>query len=504
MTLPLSPPDLCLPDFAAQHARLGGQRPALLEGDRVLSWAAFGQAVDAAACSLADAGLAAGGSVALLSRPCIEAVVWQFAVLRAGGVVASISAAVSDEAVGRMIADAGAALVLADATAAARLAQGAGGAFTLLRADQPPPAAAPRPLPTLSGEGAMNIIYSSGTTGSPKGIVLTHRSRLDYALIMSAALGVGPDSVVMVTTALCSNMSWTLLLCALAQGASTVLMDRFDAEAFCRLADRHGATHTIMAPVQFQRILDHPACAGARLDSFKAICSVGSAMSPAAKARAASRFPGAFHEVYGMTEGFATLLRPRDLATRASSVGRPLPGNDVRIIGADDAEAPPGESGEIVARSPMLMRGYHNQPALTAAALWADPAGGGHFLRSGDVGRIDADGFVHLLDRKKDMIISGGQNIYPADLERVLADHPQVSEAVVIGVPDPVWGETPLALVVPGAQASISPEELRQWANDRLGRHQRLTALEFRDILARNDGGKVVKAQLRAPYWKSS
>ena len=203
-----------------------------------------------------------------------------------------------------------------------------------------------------------------------------------------------------------------------------------------------------------------------------------------------------------MTEGFATLLRPADLVDNAGSVGRPLPGNDLRTIGPDDREVFQ-EAGEIVARSPMMMRGYHNRPDETAASLWVDPIDGAHFLRSGDIGRIDADGFIQLLDRKKDMIVSGGQNIYPADLERVLVDHPEVNEAAVIGIPDAVWGETPLALIVARAGASVSADELREWANGRLGRYQRLSALEFRDGLARNDGGKIVKAQLRAPYWKT-
>jgi acyl-CoA synthetase (AMP-forming)/AMP-acid ligase II len=212
-----------------------------------------------------------------------------------------------------------------------------------------------------------------------------------------------------------------------------------------------------------------------------------------------SVLPGRLHEVYGLTEGLVTILHPADLATHAHSVGRPMLANDIRIIGADDIEVVLGAAGEIVGHSPFLMRGYHNLPDQTEAAIWREPGSGRTFLRSGDIGRFDTDGFLHLVDRKKDMIISGGQNIFPADLERVLAAHPDVAEVCVIGIPHVRWGETPLALVVPRGETDATT--LRDWANARLGRMQRLAAVEFRENLPRNAGGKFLKRELRAPYW---
>ena len=178
-------------------------------------------------------------------------------------------------------------------------------------------------------------------------------------------------------------------------------------------------------------------------------------------------------------------------------------GNDIRVLDNADAALPTGEAGEIVGCSPFLMQGYLGRSNATAESLWRDPASGRDFLRTGDIGRLDADGFLHLVDRKKDMIVSGAANIYPADIERVLLPHPDVADACVIGVPHPCWDETPLALVVRVPGATIDVETLREWANARLGRQQRLSAVEFRDSLPRNAAGKVVKRALRAPYWPS-
>ena len=184
-------------------------------------------------------------------------------------------------------------------------------------------------------------------------------------------------------------------------------------------------------------------------------------------------------------------------------MGRPAPGHDIRLIDEQGREVAAGAAGEVVGRSSVMMSGYHNQPARTAEAEWFD-AEGKRFLRTGDIGRFDADGFLILLDRKKDMIISGGFNIYPSDLESVLAEHQDVAEVAVVGVPSARWGETPVAFVVRKAGSVATAAELLAWANERLGKIQRLAAVELLDHLPRSAIGKVMKRELREAWAKQA
>ena len=207
------------------------------------------------------------------------------------------------------------------------------------------------------------------------------------------------------------------------------------------------------------------------------------------------------YELYGFSEGFATMRKPGDKPSRPTAVGRPVIGFDMRIIGHDDREVPRGQPGEIVGRGLGMMAGYHNRPDLDAAILWRDD-NGTEYLRSGDIGMIDEQGFLHIVDRKKDMILSGGFNIFPADLEAVIGQHPEVQDVTVIGIPHPKWGETPLALVIPRGEPDAAA--LLEWANARLARTQRLADLEFRTEFPRNALGKVLKRELRAAYWETA
>ncbi len=204
-------------------------------------------------------------------------------------------------------------------------------------------------------------------------------------------------------------------------------------------------------------------------------------------------------ELYGLTEGLITTLDPEDFSRKLDSVGRPLPGQQLKRIGEDDGDVAPGMVGEIVGLGRLTMRGYHRRPEATRDATWTDQQGR-HWPRSGDLGRLDEAGFLYLVERKKDMILSGGQNIYPADLEAVLLQHSAVAEAAVIGIPSKRWGEEPLALVVAvsaAGAASPSAEALLDRANARLGRPQRIARLRFVESLPRNPNGKILKQELR-------
>ena len=253
----------------------------------------------------------------------------------------------------------------------------------------------------------------------------------------------------------------------------------------------------MMVPVQFQRILALPDFGQYDLSSFK-VKSCGSAAFPAAlKKDVLARWPGELIEYYGMTEGCGVcVLDTRRNPDKLHTVGHPIAGHDMRVIDEEGRELPPGSTGEIIGRCPTMMLGYHNQPQKTREVEWFD-AQGTRFLRSGDVGYFDKDGFLVLMDRTKDMVISGGFNVYPSDVEAVLREHPEVAEVSVTGVPSVQWGESPIAFVIRRPGSALTAEDLQAWSYPKLNKAQRLAAVEFVDDLPRNGIGKVLKRTLR-------
>ncbi len=337
----------------------------------------------------------------------------------------------------------------------------------------------------------------------PKGIVHDHAMR-DAQIERLQRLGIDETAVSVLSTPLYSNTTLVTLIPTLAVGGWCVLMAKFDVEGYLNLCARERATHTMLVPVQYQRIMAHPKFDEFDLLSMQLKLSTSAPLRASLKRDIAARFPGGMIEVYGLTEGGGnTILSVTEFPDKLDSVGRPGQGVDIRIIDEDGHEVPQGQVGEIVGHSPTMMRGYYGRADLTDAAQWRAPDGR-FFFRSGDMGRFDEDGFLFLSDRKKDMIISGGLNIYADDLERVLLAHEAIDDAAVIAVPSEEWGETPLGLVVLKAGAGADPEEVRAWANARLGKSQRLGAVEVRESLPRSPIGKILKRELRAPYWEGA
>jgi acyl-CoA synthetase (AMP-forming)/AMP-acid ligase II len=268
----------------------------------------------------------------------------------------------------------------------------------------------------------------------------------------------------------------------------------------------------MLVPVQYQRLMAHPDFDRYDLSSFRMKLCTSAPFSAALKADILKRWPGGLVEYYGMTEGGGTcILAAHEHPDKLATVGAPAEGHDMRLIDEAGHEIAQGEIGEVVGHSPAMMLGYHRQPDKTREAEWFAPDGK-RFIRTGDVGRFDADGFLTLMDRKKDMVISGGFNVYPSDLEAVLIQHPAVAEVAVVGVASERWGETPVAFVVakvgaaplcvPGIplRGQVTAIQLRDWANQRLGKTQRLAAVEIVDTLPRSAIGKVLKRELRDAY----
>ncbi|MGH6753593.1 MAG: class I adenylate-forming enzyme family protein, partial [Bradyrhizobium sp.] len=310
-------------------------------------------------------------------------------------------------------------------------------------------------------------------------------------------LGYGPTSITIVSTPLYSNTTLVSLIPTLVRGGTAVLMRKFDARGFLELSQKHRATHAMLVPVQYRRLMDFPDFDTFDLSSYQMKTCTSAPFPADLKAEVLKRWPGGLVEIYGMTEGGGScLLAAHEFPNKLHTVGRPAPDHDIRIIDETGKEVPRGELGEVVGRSMSLMTGYHNQPKKTAEAEWFSPQGE-RFIRTGDVARFDEDGFLILGDRKKDMIISGGFNIYPSDLEAELAKHEAVAESAVVGIPSREWGETPAAFVVLRDGAAIEPEALRQWLNSRVGKTQRLSWLSVVPVLPRSSIGKVLKRELR-------
>ncbi|MDI1253150.1 AMP-binding protein [Thermomonas sp.] len=339
------------------------------------------------------------------------------------------------------------------------------------------------------------IMYSSGTTGAPKGIVITHRIRAMYALVFSAHFGIDANSVVMHSGSLVFNGAFVTMMPSWLQGCRYLLDARFSADDFIQTIRREAVTHVMMVPSQIAAVLDSPHFSADALSSLKMLCSVGSPLPIEHKHRLMQVVPHALYELYGLTEGFFTILDNADVAAHPGTVGRTLPFSEMRIADAEGCELLAGETGEILGRGPVLMPGYYQQPELTANTLVDG------WLRTGDLGFIDEHGFLNLVDRKKDLIISGGVNVYPRDIEEVACQHPAVREAAVFGVPDPKWGECPIAALMLRPGESIEAQALLEWINANVAaRFQRLRDVVVLAEFPRNIAGKTLKRELRRQY----
>ena len=328
-------------------------------------------------------------------------------------------------------------------------------------------------------------------------------ARADLVDVHPAVRELIADTVTLLATPLYSNTTLVALLPALALGATVVMMGKFDTLHYLELAQQYRVTHTILVPVQYQRLMDDPAFDHFDLSSFQAKFSTSAPFGASLMAEVLRRWPGKLTEIYGMTEGGGRCeLEAHRHPDKLHTVGRPASGHDIRLIDESGHEVAPGETGEVVGSSSAMMRGYHRLPEKTREVEWFDTTGK-RFIRTGDVGRFDEDGFLILSDRMKDMVISGGFNIYPSDIEAELAAHPEVRESAVIGVSSRRWGETPAAFVVLKPGAGVSAESLLAWVNGRLGKMQRLASLELVDALPRSEIGKVLKRELRAIHASS-
>lgn len=503
-------------DILALHGKWLGDKPALVMGERLLDWRSFDATQIQVANGLIALGVSKGDRVALITDNSIEMLEAMFGILRAGAVIVPLNLAVAPEGMQAMLQDSAVSAVFVSAPHVGRMEavcralpsiQRGGRIVIGGRADGwtnydvwRDAQNSENPGVETDDDDLFNIIYSSGTTGLPKGIAHTQSRRLAFARDLGMTCRFDTQARTLVNIGLYSNISMSSALFTLLVGGTVHIHEGFSPLAVLDTIQKHRITHLFMVPIQFQMIWEMDGFDDYDLSSLKCLLSVGSALHLELKQKLLTSVGQIVIEAYGLTEGPLTVIDGEDCVRLLGSVGKPIFGTDIRIINGDGVEVPAGIDGEIVGRGPHNMPYYYNNPTATEDSTWVSPEGD-KWLKTGDLGRLDEDGFLYIVGRLKDMIVSGGQNIYPSDIEAVMITHPDVNDVAVIGVPHEKWDETPFAIVVPEPGSSPDAAAITDWVNQRVGKRQRITGVDFATELPRNPNGKILKRVLREPYW---
>jgi acyl-CoA synthetase (AMP-forming)/AMP-acid ligase II len=481
--------------------------PALSDSIRALNWDKLGALTARIAAQLQRDGLAHGQAVAILGTTNVDYALVYLAAVRAGGCAAPLTTSATSAQLIAMLRDSDAMHLFVDAAKLADLAGhdlgdvkivmlgDATGGYPGINEWMAEDGAYYRATPPAPTD-PFNIIYSSGTTGTPKGIVHSHAMRWHqmnggFTSIYSRS------SRSLLSTPLYSNTTLAVFLPTMCHGGFARVMEKFDAAAYLEHAQADSSTHSMLVPVQYQRLMTLDRFDSYDLSSFIVKFCTSAPFSAELKADVVKRWPGGLIEIYGMTEGgVVCMLQAHNYPDKLHTVGQPVTGHDLIVLDDDDNRLPPGSKGVLTGRSPTMMSGYKNQPDKTREMEWRDE-NGEIWLKTGDIGIVDEDGFVSIVGRSKDMIISGGFNIYPKDLEELLEQQAEVAEAAVVGIASERWGETPVGFVRLVEGSTATTDDLMERVNAQLGKTQRLSALHPIDEMPRSHIGKLLKTDLR-------
>lgn len=494
---------------------------ATIDGDRRLSWREVAERVARLAAGLRERGLQPGERVAVLALNSARYFEALFAVPWAGAVAVPVNTRLAPPEIDYVLRDSGAAFVLADSGFVSTIDGLAAGIPTLRERIVMNPgracdgwldyesllaSAEPMADADATGDSLAGIYYTGGTTGQAKGVMLSHDNLVANALNVIVAVGYDRDTVYLHAPPMfhladgCSSFGVTM------QGGRHVFTPRFDPAQFLALVARERVTDATLVPTMLNMVLGHADFDSTDLSSLKRLYIGAAPLPEALIRRAIDRLPGVrLQQAWGMTElspigmtmepRFAVLDGPD--AGRLRSCGQPVATVEVRIVGPDRREVPRGTVGEIAVRGATVMQGYWNKPEETARVLQDG------WLYSGDAASMDDEGFVYIVDRLKDMIITGGENVYSGEVESVLSLLPGVAEVAVIGVPDDRWGERVHAVVVPAVGAQLSTDTVIAYCRSRIAAYKCPTSVEFRTTpLPLSAANKVLKTELRAPYWQ--
>lgn len=500
--------------------KLRAAATATIFGDRRRTWLEHGDRVSRFAAGLSSLGLRKGDRVAIIANnsdlyiEVINAIVW------AGGVAVPGNFRWHPVEHEHALRDCGAKILLVDrdhAVIAASLAA-ACGIDAIILLDVSPSglpqgfhlsealinASEPMEDTSGSGEELCLILYTGGTTGQPKGVMLSHRGLIGGFLSVNASVTTPPEQIFLHSAPMFHLAGATTVLAVTLTAGTHVVLPAFSAAAMIEAIERERVTAALLVPTMFAMLREHLDANPADVTSLRYIRYGAAPITETLLRQAMTMFPGAeFQQGYGQTELSAsvTVLDPRfhnpdGETARLRSAGRPVIGADVRIVDGQMVELPVGAAGEIIVRSPGAMLGYWNNPELTAGTLVDG------WVRTGDIGYFDDEGFLFVVDRLKDMIVSGGENVFSAEVENLLVSHPAVAECAVIGVPDAKWGERVHAVVRLAENAKATPEDLQGHCRAEMAAYKCPRSFDFIDRpLPLSAQGKVLKAELRAPYW---
>jgi acyl-CoA synthetase (AMP-forming)/AMP-acid ligase II len=495
-----------------RHARYRGDRLAVVFAEQRLNWVEFNAQVNRLANALQARGIGKDDKLATALPNSMELLVIYWATVSIGAVLVPLSPLLNAAGLINLLNNADAHIlfltpalmdgidtrrgeihnikpqnyILVDDEHGGRLD------YSALIADS---STEPPAYPQMQQQDLFNIVYSSGTTGLPKGIMHSHLVRAHYGSHFAASFRMTPESVVLHTGSIVFNGAFVTLMPCFFLGARYILHPHFDVEAMIETVAREQVTHIMMVPAQIIALLQSPNFSQQSMQSMEMLLTIGAPLQQQYKEAVNAVIPGRFYELYGLTEGFVTILDRNDFNRQSGSVGCPPPGYEVRIVNDDGEDLGPGEIGEIVGRGPALSSGYYKQAELTSE-VFRDG-----WLYSGDLGYLDDSGFLYLAGRKKELIITGGVNVYPQDIEEIAAAHEQILEVAVFGVESAKWGETPVAAVVLQATATVDANALKEWINNRVeARFQKISAVVIVDQMPRNVAGKTLKHELKENY----